>query len=104
MTLIDKAEALALFAADENVPTQLVRDAIAALPARGVGDAYEAGLQTALGLIGSIGYGKNEDVDRGHEEAFSAVAKHLQDFRDAKSAALAPTEAAQMREDFPNGI
>ena len=37
MTLIDKAEALALFAADENVPTQLVRDALNALPARGVG-------------------------------------------------------------------
>jgi hypothetical protein len=38
------------------------------------------GLRTAISVIASIGYGKNEDVDAGHEEAFRAVEKYLTDW------------------------
>jgi len=48
-----------------------------------VPEAYEKGLRDALGLIASIGYGKNEDVDEGHEEAFRAIEKHLTEWKAA---------------------
>lgn len=38
------------------------------------------GLRTAICVIASIGYGKNEDVDAGHEEALRAVEKYLTDW------------------------
>lgn len=38
------------------------------------------GLRTAISVIASIGYGKNEDVDAGHEEALRAVEKYLTDW------------------------
>jgi hypothetical protein len=47
--------------------------------------AYEKGLQDALAVIASLGYGRTEDVDEGHEEAFRAVEKHITDWRAALS-------------------
>ena len=44
--------------------------------------AFEAGLNTALKCIASIGYGKNQDVDEGHEEAYRAVEAYLKDWTD----------------------
>jgi len=39
--------------------------------------AFRLGMETALKVIASIGYGKNEDVDCGHGEAFAAVEGYL---------------------------
>jgi hypothetical protein len=44
-------------------------------------NAYAKGLSDALGLIASLGYGKNQDVDEGHEEAFRAVERHLNEWQ-----------------------
>lgn len=73
---------------------EVATDAIAALPAvtapHGVAEAYENGMRRALGLVASLGYGKNEDVDRGHEEAFGAIQQDLDNWK----AALAPAQPA----------
>jgi hypothetical protein len=55
-------------------------------------DAYDRGLVDALGIIASLGYGASDGVDRGHEEAFRAVEKHLADWRAARIAALIEQE------------
>lgn len=44
-------------------------------------NAYAKGLSDALGLIASLGYGKNLDVDEGHEEAFCAVERYLNEWQ-----------------------
>lgn len=41
-----------------------------------VGEAYLQGLNDALKIIASLGYGKNEDVDEGHEDAYRAIEKY----------------------------
>ena len=41
--------------------------------------AFETGLNEALKVIASIGYGKNQDVDEGHEEAYRAVETYLKE-------------------------
>ena len=53
-------------------------------------DHFEKGLNTALKCIASIGYGKNQDVDEGHEEAYRAVEAYLKDWKSSKPAALDP--------------
>lgn len=50
--------------------------------------AYEKGLSDALGIVASIGYGATEDVDRGHEDAYRAIEKHLADWKASAAAAL----------------
>ena len=45
-----------------------------------VAQAYERAVTEAMGVVASIGYGKNEDVDAGHEEAFRAIEAHLKDW------------------------
>jgi hypothetical protein len=52
-------------------------------------DAYAKGLSDALGLIASLGYGRNQDVDEGHEEAFRAVERHLKEWQ-ARAALAQP--------------
>jgi hypothetical protein len=46
--------------------------------------AYEKGLDDALALIASLGYGRNQDVDEGHEEAYRAIEFHLKHWKAAK--------------------
>jgi len=43
--------------------------------------AFETGLNTALKIIASLGYGKNQDVDEGHEEAYRAVETYFADWK-----------------------
>ena len=50
--------------------------------------AFETGLNEALKVIASIGYGKNQDVDEGHEEAYRAVETYLKDWKANKPADL----------------
>ena len=38
-------------------------------------DCFDDGLTEALKIIASLGYGENQDVDIGHEEAYRAVEK-----------------------------
>lgn len=89
MTLIDKAEALALFAADENVPTQLVRDAIAALPARGV-KVYEC--------AGCGRLCRDPEADLAALRAKGAISCCPERRMEPIRAALEPAPAAQARE------
>jgi hypothetical protein len=42
---------------------------------------YEKGLNDALACIASLGYGRSDDVDHGHDEAFRAVAKYRDDWK-----------------------
>jgi hypothetical protein len=42
---------------------------------------YEKGLNDALACIASLGYGRSDDVDHGHDEAFRAVAKCRDDWK-----------------------
>jgi len=51
--------------------------------------AYEKGLDDALALIVSLGYGRNQDVDEGHEEAYRAIEFHLKHWKAAADALLA---------------
>ena len=46
--------------------------------------AFEAGLNTALKIIASLGYGENQGVDAGHEEAYRAVETYLADWKGNK--------------------
>lgn len=57
--------------------------------------AYEKGLSDALGIVASIGYGATEDVDRGHEDAYRAIEKHLADWKAAATALRATTEGRE---------
>lgn len=57
--------------------------------------AYEKGLRDALSIIASIGYGKNPDMDEGHEEAYRAIEAHLAAWKTGKP--------AELQKDTPNG-
>ncbi|GGW24174.1 hypothetical protein GCM10011452_09560 [Gemmobacter lanyuensis] len=57
--------------------------------------AYEKGLSDALGIVASIGYGATEDVDRGHEDAYRAIEKHLADWKASAAALRAITEGRE---------
>ena len=46
-----------------------------------VRSAYAKGLSDAMGLIASLGYGRNQDVDEGHEEAFRAIESYFNDWQ-----------------------
>ena len=49
---------------------------------------FETGLNTALKCIASLGYGRNEDVEEGHEDGYRAVETCLKDWKANKPAAL----------------
>jgi hypothetical protein len=51
-------------------------------------------LDDALALIGSLGYGRNQDVDEGHQDAFRAIEFHLKHWK----AAEARTTTAETKE------
>jgi hypothetical protein len=57
--------------------TKLTDDQVRALIAeaveRATREGVTKGLATALNLVASLGYGENESVDAGHEEAFRAI-------------------------------
>jgi len=52
--------------------------------------AFETGMDTALKCIASLGYGKNHDVDEGHEDAYRAVETYLKDWKTHRPASLEP--------------
>ena len=56
--------------------------------------AYEKGLNDALDLIVSLRYGRNQDVDEGHEDAYRAIEFHLKHWK----AAEARTTTAETKE------
>jgi len=66
--------------------TSALKDCIETLEVS-LAKSYESGMQCALGIIAAIGYGKNEDVDAGHEEAYRAIERHLADWKTAATSA-----------------
>jgi hypothetical protein len=46
-------------------------------------EGFEAGLKAAMKVIASIGYGQNQDVDEGQEQAFRAVQKYFHNWKEA---------------------
>lgn len=85
---IDELEyKLALRTGECDAKTSIIKELDAKL-AKAKAVSYQLSMETALKVIASIGYGKNEDVDYGHKDAFRAVEAHLADWKAATLAEL----------------